>query len=224
MEVSNVIAILLFILPGMISEKVSHMLDYPNEKEPSDFIKTVNGILISLPIVFINSVCFAIFNKVNSLKEFIKLFDNIIFLGIFIISILITSVYLGYKSAKTKESRLNKINSIRKNFGKLEVNSGSCWKQFTIERKAKRYLEVIINDQSYKGFAGDYSTPDESMSIILETDKEFYLYDDFEPEKFFTKVIGTYIDIEKNVVIKDYDMSEFNEWYSIKEDEIKATS
>lgn len=224
MEISNVVTILLFILPGVLAMKVIQMLGFPSENEPSDFLKTVNGIMVSLPILFINILLFTLAKEVETVEEFRRLFDNLTFVGSFIFSITLTSVILGYLSSRTKRPRLKLLNIIRKYLGKMESNKGSCWQKFSIERNESRFFEVIINGQSSKGFAGDYSAANETMSLILETDSSLYLYDDYDPEILFTKVIGTYIDIERNVVIKDYDMSEYYKWIESKEVEIKATS
>lgn len=229
MEVSNVITILLFILPGMLSDKITHMLDYPTEKDPSDFMKTVNGILSSMPILFINSIFFTVSEGLSSLEDLYLLFNNLNFLGYFIISVFLTSILFGLIRTRTEDYKLKTVNFFRKSLGKMEVNKGSCWEEFTIGINEKRYLEVIINGNTNKGFAGAYSTPDETMALTLETDAGFYDFDDYDPEKLFTKVIRTYIDIEKNVVIKDYDMTEFYAWCNTKtnesiEEKVEATS
>ena len=83
---------------------------------------------------------------------------------------------------------------------------------------------MIKDGKSYRGFLGPFSLPDEEREIILYNYIELQSDDEFdkkskqyEYEKKFTKVVKTYIDVEKNIVVNDYDMSEYNKWLDEKE-------
>jgi len=218
MDISNIVGILLFILPGLLSEKIRHILDYPSKEKDSDFLKMVNGVLSSLPTVFLISILSFLINKTTSLREFVNMFDDLLFLVTYILAITLMSILSGFIRVRWRQSTLSLINKLRIKLGRMEDSGGNNWRKFLINNKKERYLEVIIDGCSSKGFAGGYSTPSEADSLILETDDVLYLYEDYDPEKLFTKVLGTYIDIEKNVVIKDYDMTEYNKWVDEKHD------
>lgn len=217
MEISNIIVVLLFIIPGIIARRVYYLFDYPSETEKSDFMKMVSGVLNSLPIIFICSLIFACILKVKSLIEFMGYFDNLIFIATFVLFTAILSIAYGYILARTRRMRLNIINNQRKKLDKMQLNEGTLWRDFILEKNKARYLEIQMNGQTYKGFAGGFSTPDENMALILELDTWFDEYENFNPEELFKKVTRTYFDIERNVVIKDCDMSEYNKWDLKKE-------
>ncbi|QUH20248.1 hypothetical protein [Alkaliphilus sp. B6464] len=224
MEVSNIIIILLFILPGMLSEKIAHELDCPSKPSHSDFKVTINGVMLSFPILFINGMFFALAYHIVTLESFIEKFDDFFFLLRFTLAVLFTSFALGVSREYLNKLWTMFIDYLRGMRNKMPSSTKNCWQKFLIEKNECRFLEVIQDGQSYKGFAYEYSTLNEDMSIVLGIDKSFYEHDDFDIDRLFTKVIGTYIDIEKNVVIKDYDMSEYYKWNEEKILESQATS
>lgn len=72
MEISNIAIILLFILPGILAERISFHIDYPSKKAQSDFREMVNGILLSLPILFIGGMIFSSYCDLTTLKAFTR--------------------------------------------------------------------------------------------------------------------------------------------------------
>lgn len=212
MEISNILIVLLFVLPGMLSDKIAKELGYPSAVCHSDFLNTINGIMLSFPILLINGVLFALKYKITSINNFITIFDNTYRLFYFILSVIATSILIGFCREKLDLKWETFINKKRKKRGKMPSSGENNWSKFLLGKNKFRFLEVIINGQSYKGFAGEYSTLNENISIILEINKNIYTYDDFDINELFTDVIGTYIDIEKNVVIKDYDISKYEKW------------
>jgi hypothetical protein len=49
MKISDIIIILLFIIPGIFAERISYNMDMPSSEKRSEFRELVNGILLSLP-------------------------------------------------------------------------------------------------------------------------------------------------------------------------------
>lgn len=212
METSNILIILLFILPGILAEKISYFIDYPSKKTQSDFSEMIRGILLSLPIVFIGGVIHSLYYKLNSLESFISSLNNLkilfTFTGIIMLAAIITGIIFGLSSNLNR----NIVNKMRKWINKMPSDDRSCWQKFLIDENKARYLEIIKNGNSYKGFAKCYSLSTEDAAIVLETDIVLYQNQDYNPDELFTDVIGIYIDLEKDVVIKDYDMSKYDIW------------
>ena len=212
MTTTNVIAILLFILPGILAEKISHKMDFPSGKKRTDFGEIINGLVLSFPILFFVLLIAGIFLGYPTLKEYADNFNNVWFLLLFTIITLIVTLIFGVVANPIKKRVMELLNKHRKKHDKMKMDSSSCWRKFSIDINKPRFLEVIQDGHSYKGFVDHYSLPDEDRAISLKINEVLYCYKDFDPDKLFTKVIGIYVDIEKHVVIKDYDMTDYNNW------------
>lgn len=217
MEISNIIAILLFILPGILAERISFSIDCPSRVNQSEFRETVRGMILSLPIVLASSIGFSIFRELETLNKFIEALNQLSNLLVYIGIILIVSIVIGVVDGMTMKLRARPINYLRGKLNKMPSDGRSCWQRFLIDQNIPRYLEVIYDGNSYKGFANRYSSTNENAAIVLEINDVLYEYSDFNSDELFNKVTGIYIDAEKNIVIKDYDMSEYNKWCDEKE-------
>lgn len=224
MEISNIAAILLFILPGILAERISYSINSPSKKSRSDFRQTVNGMLFSLPIIFISSIIFALSTKKTTLDNFVVILNDLSSLFKYIVLILLVSIIAGIIDGITKEFWRKPINWIRAWLGKMPSDARTCWHKFLTDQNKARYLEVIHDGNSYKGFAGCYSPTNEDAAIVLEIDKVLYEHEDCNLDELFTEVVGIYIDTEKSIVIKDYDMNKYNNWCDEKETESQAIS
>lgn len=224
MEISNIIIILLFIIPGILAERISYSIDCPSKRSRSDFRQTVNGMLFSLPIILISSIIFALSTKKTTLDDFIGALNNLPSLFMYGVLILLISIVAGIIDGVIKGIRIRPINWVRALLGKMPSDEGTCWHRFLTDQNKARYLEVIHNGNSYKGFAGHYSSTNEDAAIVLEINEVLYEHEDCNLDELFTEVIGIYIDAEKDIVIKDYDMDKYNKWCDEKETESQATS
>lgn len=225
METTNVIAILLFILPGILAEKISYKIDFPTGRKRNDFLELITGVSLSFPILFIVAVIIHFAYGFSELPKYISAMNDVKFLFVFTLITLLISAAVGtavglLKSPITKLTNLIRVHWLHK----METDSSSCWEKFLLSKSESRFLEITINGTPIKGFAKHYSLPDEEKSIVLETPDVLYCYKDYDPERLFTKVIYTYIDTEKNIVIKDYDTSDYVAWCEVKEKEFASIS
>ncbi|SDZ19019.1 DUF6338 family protein [Tindallia californiensis] len=217
MDISNIIALLIFILPGLLSESVSSALGCPKKDSPSEIRLAVKGIMISIPIIVASSIIYASINKLWSINLLVESLNQISNLAIYLMIVFVLSVIAGVLSEPAYSLWMKLIAYIRKQRNLIESSNKSCWEKFLIDRKESRFLEVILPDgKSEKGFAYCYSTPNEEKSLILGIDEVLFEFEDFDVERLFHNVKETYIDIEKNVVIKDYDMSDYIDWQESK--------
>ncbi|WP_024834142.1 hypothetical protein [Ruminiclostridium josui] len=225
MDTTNVVAILLFILPGILAEKISYKIDFPSGRKRNDFIELINGVALSFPILFIVAIIVHFAYDLNELPKYVTAMNNINFLFVFTGITLIISVLVGIIAGLLKSPLTELINLVRVNcLHKMKTDSSSCWEKFLLSNNESKFLEITINGKPIKGFAKHYLLPDEEKSIVLETPDVLYYYDDYDPERLFTKVINTYVDIEKNIVIKDYDTSDYVAWCQSKAKKHKSIS
>jgi len=115
MDSMNIITILLFILPGILAEKISYKIDFPTKERETDFKEIINGILFSLPIIFLAWIICSKINGLLTLNEFIISFDDLKFLDIFSILVFIMTIILGIFKSITRYYIYNIINVLRKN-------------------------------------------------------------------------------------------------------------
>lgn len=229
MESTNIIAILLFIVPGVIAQKVSNRMDMPSENKTSDLGELINGILASLPIITISGLILRSEYKYNTLSEIIEKLNDLTFIAWFAGLSLFFALLFGTLIGVYKDQIIKVVNFIRaKFFNRIKIDDKSCWRKafLDIEGNKKcgknksgkdnygdedaKYLEVIIDEVPYKGIMGSASLPNEEKEIILHTPKEWSYCPGIE--NYFNRVKKVYINLEKNIVIKDYDMSDYNEF------------
>lgn len=213
MDIASVISILLFILPGILAEKISHKMDFPTGKKRNDFMETINGIAFSFPILIIVVLYTRHKYGLNTITQYVDKINNLDFLFEFCLCALIVSVLAGIMFLPVKSLMRWAVNQFRvKILKKMKTDDKSCWRRFLIDDNAYKYLEVIKDGKSYKGFMGPFSLPDESREIILYT-PDGLLYDKkYDADKIFKVVKSTYIDLEKNIVVHDYDIKDYVKW------------
>lgn len=209
MDSTNIIVILLFIIPGIIAERISNRMDMPSSNARSEFGELINGILFSLPIIAISSLIINESCKFSTVNEFIESFKQVEFLIRFTLLAVFFAVVTGVLIGLSKDKVINLINYIRgKAFKKIAIDDKSCWRKAFLEDKEPRYLEITYNGQVYEGFADCYSLPNEEKEIILYIPENWE--DNPELKESIKRVKKTYINLEKNIVIKDYDIIEHN--------------
>lgn len=95
-KINEFFAILLMILPGVLTEKIVRFCGSVNkEKKHSDFMTTINGILYSLPIViFVGFVADWLWGFDNITEIFDSL-SSIRFLAVFMAMSVATSIIFG---------------------------------------------------------------------------------------------------------------------------------
>lgn len=210
MKAEDIIYILLFILPGVIAEKISYNFDMPNDKKRSEFGDIVNGLLLSFPIILIASIAIEIIYGFTNMQQFVKASINIKCLFVIILLILIISIFIGILKGLIAQPIGDAINKFRRYQKKIEIDNESCWRKMFLDSPASRYLRVTINGKEYEGFVKHYSLPNEEKSIVLYTPEGLDDYPEYK--NYINKVAGTYINLEKNIVIEDYDIKEYEKF------------
>jgi hypothetical protein len=114
MTTTNVIAILLFILPGILAEKISHKMDFPSGKKRSDFGQLITGIALSFPILFFVLLIIYIFYGYPTVKDYADKLNKIDFLLIFTAITLAVTIIFGIVTYRTfdKEKKIILFHSI----------------------------------------------------------------------------------------------------------------
>ncbi|WP_373845382.1 hypothetical protein [Clostridium sp.] len=210
MKVSDIIYILLFILPGVIAEKISYYFDMPDDKKQSEFGNIVNGILLSFPIILVTFVIIYFIYGFTNIQEYIKVFNEVRYLFLFVPLILFISILIGILKGLISELIINKVNEFREKHNKIKIDNKSCWRKTFLDDPTNHYLKVKVDGEEYEGFVQYYSLPNESKSIVIYIPEELDDYPEYKD--YIKKVRRTYIDLEKNIVIKDYDIKEYSKY------------
>ena len=150
MTINDVISILLFIIPGILAEKISHKIDFPTGRKRNDFMQTVNGIALSFPILLIVVFYLKMKYDFTTITQLIEKTDNFAFLFEVCFYTLITSIIAGLLYYPIKLLLRWIVNLFRRN--KMKTDDKSCWRNFIIDDNDYKFLEIIINDEKYKGF------------------------------------------------------------------------
>lgn len=209
MDSENIIMILLFIIPGIIAEKICSKMDMPSSGERSEFREIINGILFSLPIVATSSLTINYSYKFTTIGQFKVSLKQIDFLVKYTLTTIIIAILIGTAVGLTKDKFINLVNTIRtKLFKKIAIDDKCCWRKTFLEDKTPRYLGIIIGDKEYEGFVDCYSLPNEEKEIVLYIPENWECYP--ELKESIKRVNKTYINLEKNIVIKEYDIAEHN--------------
>lgn len=217
MDTTNIVAILIFILPGILAEKTSYRMDLPSHEERSDFREIINGILLSIPIIFISGLVAWKINGFNTLGEMIEEFDNLKFLTTFSVLVFALAILLGIIKGLSKEYFTRAVNWIRKIFGKMEIDDNSCWRNTFLEENKPGYVKILKDGNVLaEGFVCHYSFPNESQEIVFHTPENLEDYPDY---KDYLRLNKTYVNIDKGVIIEAYDTSPLENYASPKEKE-----
>lgn len=209
MSLQDIVALMLFILPGILAEKISHRMDMPSHEKRSDFKEIINGVLLSLPIVILVGIIICTSYEIWTISEFVGKFDDIVFLGSYMLLTLTISIIIGVAKGLLKDPLIKVVNWIRNDmFGKIKIDDKSCWRNFLLDVNKERYLKVTIKGVEKEGFAYLYSGPNEEKEIVLENPENSEDYP--EVKDMLKRVNLTYINLEKSIIIEDYDTSEMD--------------
>lgn len=207
MKINDIIYILIFILPGIIAEKISYYFDIPDDKKRSEFGDIVNGILLSMPIVSITFLIIFLIKGFKTIQQYINKFNDVKYLFLFVALILFISIVMGIFKGLISKPITDLINKFRDKIGKIKIDNETCWRKMFLDDTESHYLEITINGKEHKGFTKYCSLPNESKSMVLYIPEELDDYPEYIDK--IKKVRQTYIDLEKNIVIKDYDIKEY---------------
>lgn len=209
MKITDIIVTLLFIIPGAISLKIISWLSMPGKERNSEFHDLVASILWSFPIIFISGYGYWVKYKFQSLSYLSVLLDEISYLIEFVLVILITSIVLGIIMSLTKDLWLKGINVIRRKvLKKAAINlRNTCWEDLfnTLE---SQYIEIVKDGKSLaEGFVKYYSLPNEEKEVIIYDPCELKDYPEYKDR--ITQVKQVYFNLDKNIVIYDYDLEDY---------------
>ncbi|NMA66272.1 MAG: hypothetical protein GX957_08545 [Clostridiaceae bacterium] len=218
MDIASIIGILLFIMPGIMAEKISGRMDFPSKDKSSDFKDIINGILLSLPVMLIAGVITFWQYGVKSLTGFKAYIDDFSFIMWFAFYVFSSAICIGLLKGITKDFWISLVNKIRNYYKKLSIDDKSCWRKLFLEdaynneedrTKYPKYIVIELNGKTYEGFALSYSLPNEELEIALETPENMVCYPEFKNYLSSEKI---YVNIEKGIIIKCYDTKKLNEY------------
>lgn len=207
MDIIGAIAILLFILPGILAEKINNKLNFPEGKKRSEFKEIVNGIALSFPILFLVLLITYFAFGIKTLQSYTTKISEVGFLILFVIITLVITIITGMLIRPITDCMYKCVNKRREKRGLMKISGSSCWRKFTVDRNEKRYLKIIKDGKEYKGFAYSYSLPDEEPEMILENPASIEDYPEALP--LLNRVNYIYVNIEKGIIIEDYDTTKF---------------
>jgi hypothetical protein len=208
MESTNVIAILLLIMPGLIAEKISNRMDMPPTQKTTGYGETISGILLSLPIMIICLPIVYLKTNIRTVSDLATHFNDTLFIFKFVMLTVSISILLGIIKGIFGSKTSTIVNFIRKKiFGRISIDDKSCWRNIFLDDPDAKYVEIQINSEIYKGFTKHYSLQNEEKEIVLQIPEEWAYYPGIQEK--FTRVNNIYINLEKNIVIKDYDTKDY---------------
>lgn len=218
MEFTDIIVILLFIIPGIIADKISGFIDVCDKKKDSEFKEIADGVLMSLPIVFFIAFISYRINDFTNSEDFIKAFKNIYYVITFTLGVIVLSGVWGILKGILGIIDFDLINFIRtKVLKKVKIDNKTCWQNFFHDDGTNQFLVVEKDGKTHEGFIMWYSLPGEEKELVLYTPDDLEPYPEYRLK--LSKVKCTYVNIEKDIVIKDYDTTEYDKWC----DELRRT-
>jgi hypothetical protein len=210
MKITDIIIILLFIIPGIFSLKISLLAGMPTKSRSSEFQQLISSIFLSFPIVVVSGLIFYIIHRFSNLSDLAGLLNKINTLIHFSLIVIGVSIIFGFIGGFTKDLWLRWINKIRKkllNRIPIDTTTG-CWEEFFYKDPGAQYVEVIKDGKVlYKGFVDKFALPDEDKELLLNIPEEWEEYPEIEQQ--FTRVKHTYINLDKGIVINEYDLSNY---------------
>lgn len=211
MQVTDIIVILLFVIPGVIVDKIRGFIDVCDRKKDSEFKEIAEGVLTSLPIIFIMGLFSYRKNGFININQFTTAFNDISYVFSFALGVLSLSIVCGVFSGALGITKFSIVNILRKRiFKKVDIDDKTCWQNFFRDDRENQFLVIENNDKVYEGFIRWYSLPSEEKEVVLYIPESLDPYPEYRQK--FNKIKNTYVNIEKNIVIKDYDMTEYNNW------------
>jgi hypothetical protein len=78
-DIPELVALALFVLPGILAEKISYKMDFPSAEKRTDFAEVVNGMLLSLPILLVATMVTISINNFKTLESLVNTFVMLVF-------------------------------------------------------------------------------------------------------------------------------------------------
>lgn len=219
MSVDNIIVMLLFIIPGIISRSIAFHIGYPTRTNHSSAMEIVYHVMESLPILGVSVVLMTFFWKADTLTHFMVFFDNMRFILGLSGFVVLLSILTGFFSNWILKKWLWLINFVRVKKHVLPMDNEDGWKHFlhSGDNGTFRFMRTEIGGRVAEGFLVWSSFSHENHEVILslpEHMKELPDTTELFPE---AAVLSTYIDTESGYTIKEYSCENytraFNERY-----------
>jgi uncharacterized membrane protein YjjB (DUF3815 family) len=209
MELKNIIAALLFILPGILSYKwVEYMSSY-SQSDKDNLEKTILTLVYSFPSVIVSLLIISFITnyKISGLSDLTKTADDFSFLSLYSILILFTSFGTACMDLKIIRPISNFVfNFYRSSEGLSNLESVSIWGKITDSNITKIVFIASITDPN----TGVWGILD-SGSVPRDERREILLIGSDEIEKIKSELKSTdytYIDVHNQTLIKAFDCTE----------------
>lgn len=219
METTNIVIILLFVIPGILAKIISETINDPIKITKSTSRDMINSILFSIPIVLFSSLTYILIFNIQTITSFANSFENVFYIINFILLILAFTLIIGLLHGYFKYKLNDCINELRMKKGAFARDDISCWRKFfnfkQDEGDNRNYIKIEKNGvELCKGYLDSFSIGDESESITLRHFNHLNVVKGYDEDLFFNKVNYEYIDIEKGIVIKKYQMDDYIKWFN----------
>ncbi|MFZ5968397.1 MAG: DUF6338 family protein [Bacillota bacterium] len=198
------IGLLLLITPGFLVQFL-HKKFTTGSKNKSDFDKTINSLLYSVIILFINYLVISVFTTIETITDFKSRVNSFNFITKYIAltfaSTIFFSVIWGLLHPKLTTKVINRIRRLNK-LNKIE-EKGIVWDIFLNDSSKHRAVKIYKGGQEVaKGFIKNWSFPqNEEQELILEMDDIMDAHSDC-----FDKIERVYYNLDKDILIKEYNL------------------
>lgn len=208
----NYLAILLLIAPGFVCRSIYSRLNFGGKRDKEGLEFIISSLLYGVWIYSLNYIILKnIFHyNLRSFDDLRLLFNKIDFVikfsGLTVISCLVIAVIW---SLLYPNISIIPVNAIRLITGKFPITKNTNVWDAVFQEKRQHHAVIIEKDgkEIGKGFI-------KNISWGINERREIYLdrknIIDARPD-LFDKFNGTYIDLENNLVIKEYDLTKANE-------------
>lgn len=199
-KVEKYIGILVFLVPGFIVSKIHEVLG--NKKKYKSDLKTIVEILAYDILIFTIQAIVLERKGYTNIQQVVNKVGDFSFLLKLTACLLFISIIVGIVVAFLRPKYTGKaVNWIRKLFKKPPVNDNQVWD--SIINMGPCFMKVYKNNQLIcrGGIKSVNFSASDDKEILL--DNEWLL--DQRPDLFDEKMVQTYYNIDKDLVIKIYD-------------------
>jgi hypothetical protein len=216
MDSLGIVSILLFVIPGMLVQKIDNLLSIPKRDKESDFGLLIGSVFLSFPVVAVTVIIYYIVYRFKNVAKFESFIQNSSTLMVFCAIIFAVSVIMGIFKSITHPTFYKCINSVRCKLGRFETSDESCWSNLFFDNNY-HCVKIATRGTSYFGFVEQVSLPNEDHEIVLNKIEDATQY-----KEYFSETNRIYINFDKDVAIFDLDTKNY-EAFCNQEDRDKDT-
>jgi hypothetical protein len=205
MDSLGIVGILLFVVPGMLVQKIDSLLSIPKRDKKSDFGLLVESVFLSFPVVAVTVIIYYIAYRFRSVANFESLVQRTSTLMVFCAILIAVTVVWGILKSIIHPYFYCLINGARSKLDRFETSDESCWSNLFFDDNKYHCVKIVTRGTEYFGFVEHVSLPNEDHEIILNR-----IDDAVEHKDCFTQTDRIYINFDKDLAIYDYDTRKYD--------------